>query len=68
MARRVLLAAHARGLGECWMTGPKYMEKEINELIDITDEELVSVIPIGYPDQSPPAPPGKENVVQWIGF
>jgi nitroreductase len=68
LIQNLLLAAHARGLGTCWMTGPKYMEREINELLDITDEELVSVIPIGYPNQSPPAPPRKENVVQWVGF
>lgn len=68
LIQNLLLAAHARGLGTCWMTGPKYMEKEINELLDITQEELVSVVPIGYPDQSPPAPPRKQNVVQWIGL
>lgn len=68
LIQNLLLAAHARGLGTCWMSGPKYMEKEINELLDITDDELVSVIPIGFPDQSPPAPPRKENVVRWIGF
>jgi nitroreductase len=50
------------------MTGPKYMEREINELFRITDKELVSIISIGYPDQSPPAPPRKENVVRWVGF
>jgi hypothetical protein len=50
------------------MTGPKYVEKEINELLDITNKELVSIIPIGRPDQSPPAPPRKEGVVQWVGF
>jgi nitroreductase len=68
LIQNLLLAAHARGLGTCWMTGPKYMEREINELLDITDQELVSVIPIGFPDQSPPAPPRKEDVVRWIGF
>ena len=34
----------------------------------ITDKELVSIIPIGYPDQSPPAPPRKEGVIKWVGF
>jgi len=68
LIQNLLLAAHARGLGTCWMTGPKYMEKEINELLGMTDKELVSVVPIGYPDQSPPAPPRKNKVVRWIGF
>ena len=68
LTQNLLLAAHSKGLGTCWMTGPKYVEKEINELLNITDKELVSVIPIGYPDQSPPAPPRKEGVIKWVGF
>jgi nitroreductase len=68
LIQNLLLAAHERGLGTCWMTGPKYMEKEINELFGITGKELVSIIPIGYPDQTPPAPPRKEGTVAWIGF
>jgi nitroreductase len=50
------------------MIGPKYMEKEINELLGITDRELISIIPIGFPAQSPPAPRRKEGVVHWLGF
>jgi nitroreductase len=68
LVQNLLLAAHSKGLGTCWMTGPKYMEKEINEVFGITDMELVSIIPIGYPDQSPPAPPRKEDTVRWAGF
>ncbi len=68
LIQNILLAAYSKGLGTCWMTGPKYVEKEINELLNITDKELVSIIPIGYPDQSPPAPPRKEGVIKWVGF
>ena len=68
LTQNLLLAAHSKGLGTCWMTGPKYVEKEINELLNITDKELVSIVPIGYPDQSPPAPPRKEGVIKWVGF
>lgn len=68
LTQNLLLAAHSKGLGTCWMTGPKYVEKEINELLNIADKELVSIIPIGHPDQSPPAPPRKEGVIKWVGF
>ena len=68
LIQNLLLAAHAKGLGTCWMTGPKYVERQISELVGKTGKELVSVIPMGYPDQSPPAPPRKENVIRWIGF
>jgi nitroreductase len=50
------------------LTGPKYVQKEINKLLNIADKELVSIIPIGYPDQSPPVPPRKDGVIKWVGF
>jgi nitroreductase len=68
LTQSLLLAAYFKGLGTCWMTGPKYVEKEINEMLNITDKELASLIPIGYPDQSPPVPPRKEGVIKWVGF
>ncbi|MGA7876649.1 MAG: nitroreductase family protein [Desulfoferrobacter sp.] len=67
LIQNLLLAAHSRGLGTCWMTGPLYMTEEINEFLGRKDKELVSLITIGYPDQSPPAPPRKEDVVHWVG-
>lgn len=68
LIQNILLLAQARGLGTCWMTGPKYVEDQINEFLEIQDKELVSVIPIGYPDQKPPAPPRKDEKIRWIGF
>jgi len=68
LIQNLLLAAHARGLGTCWMTGANYVQKEINEFLGIQGKELVSIIPIGYPDQSPPAPPRKDSVLRWVGF
>lgn len=66
LIQNLLLAAHAEGLGTCWMSGPKYMEDEINALLGVEGKELVSVIPVGYPDQKPPAPPRKKGVVHWV--
>jgi nitroreductase len=68
LIQNLLLAAYEKGLGTCWMTGPKYMEEEINAVLGIEGKELVSIIPIGYPDQEPPAPPRKKDVVHWVGF
>ena len=33
----LLLAAHAEGLGACWMTGPVHVAREINEALGIRD-------------------------------
>jgi nitroreductase len=66
--QNLLLAAHAEGLGACWMTGPVHLAQQINEFLGIRDKTLAAVIPIGYPDQSPPVPPRKPNRVVYVGF
>ena len=66
--QNLLLAAHADGLGACWMTGPVHVGKQINEFLGIHDKTLVAVIPMGYPDESPPAPKRKLNRVVYEGF
>jgi len=68
LIQNILLLAQDRGLGTCWMTAPKNAEDQINEEMGIADQELVSIIPIGYPDQNPPAPPRKPDKIHWFGF
>ncbi|OPZ74451.1 MAG: Coenzyme F420:L-glutamate ligase [Firmicutes bacterium ADurb.Bin456] len=68
LIQNILLLARAKGLGTCQMTAPKYKEDLINEITGVTDKELVSVIPIGYPAQEPPAPPRKGNRIHWLGW
>ncbi|NLI12972.1 nitroreductase family protein [Pelotomaculum propionicicum] len=68
LIQNLLLLAEAKGLGTCWMTAPKNAEELINEAMGITDKEIVSIIPLGYPDQSPPAPPRKADKIHWLGF
>ena len=68
LIQNILLLAKEKGLGTCWMTAPKNAEEQINKEMGITDQELVSVIPIGYPDQEPPAPKRKGDKLHWIGY
>jgi nitroreductase len=68
LIQNILLLAKEKGLGTCWMTAPKNAEDQINEEMGIADMELVSIVPIGYPDQNPPAPKRKGEKIQWIGF
>jgi nitroreductase len=68
LIQNMLLLARAKGLGTCQMTAPKYKEDLINEIIRVKDKELVSVIPMGYPAQEPPAPPRKGNRIHWLGL
>ena len=66
--QNLLLAVHAEGLGACWMTGPVHVEKQINGFLGVTDKVLAAVIPVGYPDESPPAPKRKPDRVVFEGF
>ena len=53
------LAAHALGLGTCWMGW--YDEALIKRSLSIPDNiRIVGITPLGYPDQEPKARPRKE--------
>jgi nitroreductase len=68
---QLLLAAANEGLGTCWMTGPLNNEAELRAVLDIpATKELVCLTPLGYADESPPAPARKalDECVTWVGF
>ena len=61
--QNLLLVAHSEGLGSCWMTGPVYVAPEINRFLGVDDLNLVAVIPMGYPDETPRVPPRRPDRV-----
>jgi len=69
--QNLLLAAHAQGLGTCWMTGPLRAEDEIKAILGLPDLlEIIAITPLGYPDEDP-APPARldpelKEKVKWI--
>jgi len=66
--QNLLLAAHDAGLGGVWADAAVfYKEKEINELMGMEGRKLACLIPIGYPDETPKAPPRREGRIQWFG-
>ena len=69
--QNLLLAAHSRGLGTCWMTGPLRAEDEIKEILGLPDlYEIIAITPLGYPAEDPAAPdsldPELAVKVKWI--
>ncbi len=51
-AQNVLLAAHALGLGACWIGRAR--DREVEALLGAKEgEELMMLIPIGYPAENP---------------
>jgi signal transduction histidine kinase/nitroreductase len=49
----LLLAAHERGLGACWITGANYLAEDISEHLGIYRKQLVALIPLGHPAVRP---------------
>jgi len=66
--QNMLLAAHAMGLGTCWMTGPVHVEDEINKALGVEGKKLVAVVTVGYPAKKPPVPPRRDvdKKVVWM--
>ena len=65
----LLLAAHAAGLGASGMTGPLIAMRDLRELLRVPPSwEIAALIPIGYPDETPPPTSRKspERITQWI--
>ena len=68
LMQNLLLAAHAEGLGTCWMTGPNFVATELLDYLGKPDRHLLAITPIGYSAKEPPVPPRKEREVRWLGF
>ena len=62
----MLLVAHSMGLGTCWVGA--FNENEVSELLCLPNKTLpVGIIPVGYPDEQPSAPPRMvmDRLVHW---
>lgn len=54
--QNMLLAVHALGYGSCWMTGPLVAQEAFEKLLGYAkDEFITALLPIGVPDENPPA-------------
>ena len=66
----LLIAAHAEGLGACWMAGPMIARDAIHSLLGIKAPwQMVGAIALGYPAEPPPLRPTRKplaQVAQWF--
>lgn len=54
--QNILLAAHAQGLGACWVGA--FDEDSVAELLNIPGYcRVQAIVPVGYPDEKVPSPP-----------
>jgi nitroreductase len=68
--QNMLLAIHALGYGSCWMTGPLVAQEAFENILAFgKDKFIAALLPIGVPDEDPPARPRKplEESSQFIG-
>ena len=55
----MILAAYEQGLGTCWLGS--FDENKVKDILDIPEGvRVVSITPLGYPDESPAPRPRKE--------
>lgn len=62
----LLLAAHSRGLATCWVGA--FDEDAVGGILALPKKTRpVAIIPVGYADEAPAAPPrmGLDKVVHW---
>jgi coenzyme F420-0:L-glutamate ligase/coenzyme F420-1:gamma-L-glutamate ligase len=64
----LLLAAHAEGLGACWMCGPLFAPQAVLDALDLpADWEPQALIVLGWPAERPEARMRRpfEETVRW---
>jgi nitroreductase len=67
----LLVAAHAEGLGGCWMAGPMIARGEIGRLCGIVPPwRMLGAVALGYPDPASPSPvsPGRKSIERVAEF
>jgi nitroreductase len=68
--QNMLLAVHSLGYGSCWMTGPLVAQESFEKLLGFGKERFIAaLLPVGIPDEDPPARPRKrlEENCKFIG-
>jgi nitroreductase len=57
----LILAAHDRGLGTCWLGG-QFDEDVVRDALGVPESHrVVALTPLGYPDEDPPAKSRKSS-------
>jgi len=65
----LLLIFHSMGLGSCWMSGPLIAKREIEGILKVGEGwNVVALVPLGYPVESPPVKPRKavDELVEFV--
>lgn len=62
-----LLAAQDHELGAVWMVGPLFAVEEMEEILQVPENRrIVTIVPLGYPAESPEPPKRKPEEETWL--
>ena len=67
--QNMLLAIHALGYGSCWMTGPLVAQEAFERLLGFgKDKSIAALLPVGVPDENPPARSRKDlsDIIRFV--
>lgn len=67
--QNLLLAAHARGLGAIWRTGPAVLDPAVKRFLGLeADQALIAMVYLGYPagELKPPVRPSFAEKTTWM--
>ncbi len=64
--QNIQLAAWEKGIGTVFLTSSLWLEDKVLDAAGISNEQLVTVLPMGYPRETPAAPPRDPAVVTWL--
>ena len=58
--QNMLLTAESLGIGSCWFATPLFCSEEIDRLLKIKEDRLLSLLSFGYPDEHGKRSPRRE--------
>lgn len=64
--QNLFLAAWERGIGGVCLTSASFVEEKILDFLNLSDQEVVTLIPLGYPDEKPEGFPRDDSKIQLI--
>jgi nitroreductase len=66
--QNLMLAAHAEGLASCSLTFAFWVRDKLAALLDIGDDrEIVALVILGHPAETPEPPPRRDDIATFLG-
>ncbi len=64
----LMLAAESLGLASCCVGSALWIEEDILQVMGQPNNELITIIALGYPDYEASITERKKDITEWVGF